>query len=82
MPRQELREYDPGLAALCLEVFGETELVYSKPVTRLKDHLAGYDPSRSPKFQWPEHLEKLGQKIREEALENRRAAAKREEKKP
>jgi hypothetical protein len=54
--RKELKEYDPGLAALCLEVFGETMLEYTRPETRLKDHLKGYDPSTSPKFSWPERL--------------------------
>ncbi len=54
--RKELREYDPGLAALCEEVFGETELVYTKPATRLRGHLAGYDPEKVPKFEWPERL--------------------------
>lgn len=37
--REELIAYDPDLAALCKEVFGETKLVYSKPTVRLKDHL-------------------------------------------
>ena len=54
--RMELREYDPGLAALCEEVFGETKLVYTKPATRLNGHLAGYDPANAPKFEWPERL--------------------------
>lgn len=64
--RQELKEYDPGLAAMCEEVFGETELKYTKPTTRLKDHLAGYDPSKSPEFCWPAKLEAAKQKIREQ----------------
>ena len=54
--RAELIEYDPRLADLCREVFGETELKYTKPITRLKDHLQGYDPSKAPKFVWPERL--------------------------
>ena len=28
----------------------------STPQTRLKDHLAGYDPKTAPKFTWPERL--------------------------
>ncbi|WP_395143116.1 sulfatase-like hydrolase/transferase [Armatimonas sp.] len=52
--RVELIEYDPGLASLCREVFGETELKYTKPATRLTGHLAGYDPIKSPKFVWRE----------------------------
>lgn len=64
--RKELREYDPGLAAICEEVFGKTELVYTKPTTRLEGHLAGYDPSKSPTFKWPERLDAVKRKIRED----------------
>ncbi len=54
--REELIAYDPELAEFCREVFGDTELRYSKPATRLKDHLKGYDPSTAPTFEWPERL--------------------------
>jgi hypothetical protein len=67
--RAELEEYDAGLAALCKEVFGETELVYTKPATRLKDHLEGYDPKDAPKFEWPERLQKAKGLIRKQAEE-------------
>lgn len=56
--REELVEYDPDLASLCREVFGDAQLKYSKPATRLQAHLAGYDPTKAPKFVWPERLEK------------------------
>lgn len=68
--REELKEYDAGLAAMCEEVFGKTELKYTKPVTRLTGHLEGYDPSKAPKFVWPERLMEQKRKIRE-AAENR-----------
>lgn len=55
--RSELREYDPGLAAICEEVFGDTKLIYTKPVTRLYGHLEGYDPSTAPNFEWPQRLQ-------------------------
>ena len=61
--RAELIAYDPGLAALCQEVFGETELVYTKPATRLVGHLATYDPEGAPTFSWPAHLEEVGREI-------------------
>ncbi|WP_218933122.1 zinc-dependent peptidase [Roseimaritima multifibrata] len=64
--RAELIEYDPGLASLCEEVFGKTELVYTKPINRLSKHLAGYDPSTAPRFEWPAGLMESKQKIREE----------------
>jgi hypothetical protein len=65
--RKELVEYDPGLAELCREVFGDTELVYTKPATRLKDHLADYDPANAPKFEWPARLKQVKDDIRKEA---------------
>ncbi len=65
--RTELVEYDPRLAALCEEVFGDTVLVYTKPGTRLRDHLAGYDPTAAPTFRWPERLKKAGKEILKDA---------------
>ena len=65
--RAELLEYDPGLAALCREVFGETQFEYVKPEKRLTGHLAGYDPAKAPKFVWPEHLRKIKEEIRAKA---------------
>lgn len=70
--RALLKEYDPGLAKLCEEVFGETKLAYTKPATRLRDHLASFDPEKSPRFEWPERLQKMGQQIRENSLAERR----------
>lgn len=65
--RSQLIEYDPGLAALCREVFGDTALKYSKPVTRLSGHLAGYDPATAPTFVWPDRLRKAKAEIRTQA---------------
>jgi hypothetical protein len=65
--RAELKEYDPGLAGLCREVFGETELKYTRPETRLTGHLAGYDPATAPTFVWPERLKEEKAKIRADA---------------
>jgi hypothetical protein len=65
--REELKQYDPRLAAICEEVFGDTKLVYTKPTTRLRGHLAGYDPSKSPTFVWPERLSEAKKKIHEKA---------------
>ncbi len=65
--RAELLEYDPRLAKMCSEVFGDTEIVYTKPATRLTDHLAGYDPKTAPKFVWPERLQKAKAEIRRQA---------------
>jgi len=67
--RVELIEYDPGLADLCREVFGDTEVKYTKPATRLKDHLAGYDSTKAPTFVWPERLKEMKASIRKSAEE-------------
>lgn len=72
--RVELREYDPALAKLCEEVFGPTELTYTKPATRLRNHLAGYDPAHAPKFAWPERLTEQRAAIRKKAADRSRAA--------
>lgn len=65
--RSQLVDYDPGLAAMCREVFGDTELTYTKPTTRLTGHLEGYDPAKAPTFTWPERLTEAKKLIREKA---------------
>lgn len=74
--RAELLDYDPGLAALCREVFGDTVLKYTKPQTRLTGHLEGYDPKQAPKFVWPPHLKKARELIRAKARARSEAANK------
>ncbi|MDZ4848780.1 MAG: sialate O-acetylesterase [Pirellulaceae bacterium] len=66
--RAELIDYDPGLAAVCREVFGDTVLKYTKPQTRIAGHLEGYDPSQSPTFVWPKRLEKAHEVIKQKAI--------------
>ena len=65
--RAELLDYDPGLAALCRELFGDTVLRYTKPTTRLNGHMTGYDPAKAPTFVWPERLLQAKMLIREQA---------------
>jgi hypothetical protein len=67
--RDELREYDAGLAELCGEVFGDTDLRYTKPATRLVDHLAGLDLETAPAFRWPERLQHAKQAIHRQAVQ-------------
>lgn len=67
--RSQLIEYDPGLAAMCREVFGDTVLKYTKPATRLTGHLAGYDPKKAPKFVWPARLHEVKAEIARKARE-------------
>jgi hypothetical protein len=58
--REKLRAYDPGLAKLCTEVFGDGEWRYERPDSprRLKEpgHLAGFDRGAAPAFAWPKEL--------------------------
>lgn len=62
--RAELLAYDPALAALCREVFRDTQIRYTKPATRLTGHLKGYDPAKAPTFVWPERLRRAQETIR------------------
>ena len=54
--RQVLKNYDPGLAALLAEIYGDSEWQYTPLATRTHlPHLQGFDPQDSPTFQgWPE----------------------------
>ncbi|MEO1995211.1 MAG: PQQ-binding-like beta-propeller repeat protein, partial [Planctomycetaceae bacterium] len=65
--RKELQDYDPGLAAMCEEVFGKTRLVYTKPATRLRGHLQGFNPAQAPRFRWPARLDAVRKDIRKKA---------------
>jgi hypothetical protein len=59
--RAELKSYDPALAKLVEEVFGDGPWRYVRPDKRpalAASHLAGYEPGKGPRFQWePELLE-------------------------
>ena len=48
---------------MCREVFGDTSLKYSKPATRLTGHMAGYDPSQAPRFEWQQRLRSAKEQI-------------------
>ncbi len=53
--REELKKYDPALAALCEKVFGDLPWRYKKPMDRpagQRAHLEGYDPTKAPEFRW------------------------------
>ncbi len=55
--RARLKEYDPALAKLCQEVFGDGAWRYQRPAKRGPEdrrHLAGYDPDKLPRFGWRE----------------------------
>ena len=55
--RDKLKEYDPALAMLLTEVYGDKDWRYTQAVTRLRlSHLQGLNPETSPKFEWPAEL--------------------------
>ena len=63
--RQELKEYDPGLAILLSEVYGDTEWHYTPVTDRIhQPHLQGFDPQDSPTFIGFPQLEVLYQQLR------------------
>ena len=52
--RGQLKEYDPALAALMAEVFGDKEWRYTRPTERRDlPHLRDYDPAKLATFAWP-----------------------------
>ena len=58
--RDKLKDYDPALATLLTEVFGDGDWRYTQAVTRLRlSHLQGFNPETSPKFEWPAELIEL-----------------------
>ena len=53
--RSELKEYDPALAGLCAEVFGDGDWRYQRPRLRApadRAHLLQYDRDAAPRFVW------------------------------
>ena len=55
--RPELKAYDPDVAKLADEVFGDGPWRYVRPDHRKdKAHLAGYDPGSAPTFKWEPRL--------------------------
>ena len=52
--RDKLKEYDPALAVLLAEVYGDTDWRYTQAITRMHlSYLQGFNPEKSPKFEWP-----------------------------
>lgn len=56
--RARLKEYDPRLAELLGEVFGDRGWRYVRPGARrpASAHLVGFEADAAPVFAWPEHL--------------------------
>ena len=56
--RKDIKAYDPRLAALLKEVFGDGEWRYVPPAKRSppSPHLSGFDVTKAPIFKWPARL--------------------------
>ena len=78
--REELKAYDPDVAKLCNEVFGDGPWRDVRPDHRQeKAHLAGFDLSKVPAFKWEPELLEARRKHYEEVKkksEERKPAAK------
>lgn len=60
--RDQLKEYDPGLAELCADILGDTEWRFVSPRLRAgRDHLAGYDPETAPVVAKSEFIDNAAQ---------------------
>ncbi len=60
--RDQLKTYDPELAKLCNDVFGDTEWRYLSPRLRAgTDHLKGYDPATAPTVKKLDHIDLAAQ---------------------
>ena len=58
--RDKLKAYDPSLASLLSEVFGDMDWRYTQAITRTHlSHLQGFNPEVSPKFEWSPDLADL-----------------------
>lgn len=59
--RKELQAYDPALAELCIEVFGDNSWTYRRaddPTRSGEAHLKNLDRSKLPRFEWSESEKK------------------------
>lgn len=66
--RDDVKAYDPELARLIAEVYGDRDWVYVSPQDRpAPAHLAGLDRTKTPRFSWPKDLPELKRRDRAEA---------------
>lgn len=55
--REILKDYDPELATLLTEIYGDTDWRYTTALSRSDlPHLQRFNPDNSPKFEWPAEL--------------------------
>ena len=64
--RLALKKYDPRLATLLTEVFGDGPWRYTRPATRTHlPHLQGFNPQEAPIYQRPPELLELEEQLRD-----------------
>ena len=67
--RDKLKAYDPSLAVLLTEIYGDTDWRYTQAITRMHlSHLQGFNPEVSPRFKWSTEfveLTELHQQLRD-----------------
>ena len=62
--REALKEYDPRLATLLTEIFGDGSWRYAPPATRIHlPHLQGFNPQEAPIYQRPPELLELEKQL-------------------
>ena len=62
--RSALKKYDPRLARLLTEVFGDGDWRYTRPATRTHlPHLQGFNPEEAPVYQRPARLLELERQL-------------------
>ncbi len=55
--REALKNYDPGLASLLIEIFGDGVWQYTLPAARTHlPHLRGFNPKEAPRLEHPSEL--------------------------
>ena len=64
LTRSALKQYDPRLAQLLMEVFGDRSWRYTRPATRTHlPHLQGFNPQEAPVYQRPARLLELERQL-------------------
>jgi hypothetical protein len=61
--REKLKPYDPQIAALLTEIYGDTAWRYTKPAQRPaaeRTHLAGFEVEKAGRFAWPKEAPEVG----------------------
>ena len=69
--RAALKAYDPDLATLLTEIYGDGEWKYTPVATRTHlQHLQGFDPQDTPTFRWPEDVEEPYAQLRDPDIDS------------